>query len=318
MRLIPLVVFYLLLVNASAQTVNTQGIERNIQGNHVLTINYENDLFTGTDYYHTQGFQIKYTTPFFYKKWFSNTLLLFKGSPQQMGLGFEQNSYTPTDISVSQVLERDRPYAGTMALNLFGSIVNYENKWRASSQFSIGIIGPSAFGKEIQVYIHENTNSTIPRGWHHQVKDDFIFSYQYQFEKNLWNKNEYFNALLDIIITTGTIYNKVCIGGKILFGLFDNPFKEKEKKSKFQILGYTHPYLTIVAYDATLQGGLFDADNTHYIKPTNVSRFVFRNDWGISLIYGRWALEYFQSFMTQEFRWGMTMRNGGIQIGYKL
>ena len=318
MRLIPLVVFYLLLIDVSAQTVNTQGIERNIQGNHALTINYENDLFTGTDYYHTQGFQLNYAAPLFHKKWFTNALLLFKGSPQQVGLGFEQNNYTPTNLSESRVLQKDRPYAGTMALNIFGSITNYEKKWRASSRFSLGIIGPSAYGKEIQVYIHEITQSTIPQGWHHQVDDDFLFSYQYQFEKNIWSKPGQFNAIIDGSLTLGTIYNNANIGGKVLFGFYDDLFEENKGQSKFKVMGYVHPYLTMVGYDATLQGGFFDSDNTHYIKPTNVTRFVFRNDWGVTLIYGRWSLEYFQSFMTQEFRWGMTMRNGGFQIGYQL
>ena len=175
---------------------------------------------------------------------------------------------------------------------------------RLSVSLSLGLMGQGAGGKEMQETIHLQ-----PLGWQYQVRNDLILNYQLSLEQCLFNRRY---LLISSFLSgrLGTLSNKVSGGFTLMTGLFSDPYTGKTPDRKFQIYLYTNSLLSLVGYDATLQGGLFNR-NSPYVIPSGVlERIVFQNNAGIVLRCGTVYLEYFQSMLTKEFcggephRWG--------------
>lgn len=55
---------------------------------------------------------------------------------------------------------------------------------RISSSFTIGVIGPAAFG-DFQRKLYKVIDSGYPNGWYHQIKNDIVLNYEINYEKQL-------------------------------------------------------------------------------------------------------------------------------------
>lgn len=300
----------------SAQAVDNNGLERNINKEGYVRFNYGNDFFTATDYYLTQTIFLELVHPGLRR--FPLMQLLVQPAKYEMkyGLATEHNAYTPTDYVSSQILYGDRPFAATLSLKTFVIATDTDRKQRISSSLSTGIIGPGAGGGEMQTYIHEHTPNAIPHGWHNQIANDVVLNYQVAYEKQLLALSDYMNIAASGMARVGTLSDKANIGLTLMAGVLNNPFQSINIKGRrLQLYVYDHPEVNAVAYDATLQGGAFNRNSAYTIAGADVTRVVFRNNWGVVLQWHKLYLEYYQSYMTKEFRTGMDMHNGGIQIG---
>jgi len=81
-----------------------------------------------------------------------------------------QNLYTPDDLSQSDLIPDDRPYAAWLHADL-GLVGSDDNRLR-TIQFSFGIVGPSAQGEAVQSWIHQVIESPDPKGWDNQIRDE--------------------------------------------------------------------------------------------------------------------------------------------------
>lgn len=303
-------------INAKAQAVWNTGMERDMHSDRYVRLNYQNDFFTATDYYLTQGVILEFVHPDL-KPFFLNKIMLrLSGAEMKYGLAFEQNGYTPTDYVSAQILYGDRPFAGTLSFKNFTIATDVIHKQRLSSGINIGVLGPLAGAGDIQTYIHERTPNALPYGWHNQIANDLVLNYRIHYEKQLMSLSNYLNVAATGTVHAGTTFNRAAVGLTIMAGIFNDPFTAvQSKRKRFQVYLYDHPEINAVAYDATLQGGLFNKNSPYTIDASNVSRFVFRNDYGIVVRLGKVYLEYYYTFMTKEFRTGLEMKNGGINIG---
>lgn len=303
----------------TAQAVNNLGIERSMRSNSEIRINYGNDYFTATDYYLTQSVQITYTHPSLGKSPLYKILYRPAGSESIYGMAIEHNAYTPVFYERKEVQLNDRPFAGALFLKTFSVATDINLKQSVASSISTGILGPGAGAKQIQVFIHENTNNVLPQGWGNQVRNDIVLNYELAYQKQLLAWDNFFLLTADAMGRLGTLSTKANIGFTFMAGYFNSPFASASLKGrKIQFYAYDHPELNVVGYDATLQGGLLNTSSVYTIGAGDVSRLVFRNNWGLVARIGRVYLEYYQSFMTREFKKGMDFRNGGIQIGIGL
>ncbi|NIQ93116.1 MAG: lipid A deacylase LpxR family protein, partial [Desulfuromonadales bacterium] len=109
--------------------------------------------------------------------------------------------FTPQDISTPDPLPDQHPYAGW----LYGgySMVMARKDVVDTFEATVGIVGPSAFGKEVQRGWHRLIDGEDPKGWDNQLKDEpgIVLTYQRQWRYDLRDSMGRFG--LDILPTAG-------------------------------------------------------------------------------------------------------------------
>jgi lipid A 3-O-deacylase len=319
MKGIFLLTLVLLTYRASGQRISNTAIYRNVSSNRYFRIHYENDYFSTTDIYYTQGINTEYVNPAI-GNYFTSKLLVRSGSKEaKFGIALEHEGFTPTSISHPEILVGDRPFASCLFLKTFSTVNDSARRARISSSLSTGAIGPIAHGKEMQETIHRWINDDQPLGWENQIRNDLILNYELEYEHGLLASSDYFSLLGKVGARAGTLNTKAFTGVMLMAGLFDDPFTNFSKqKRKNQVYLYAEPLMNIVAYDATLQGGLFNKSGPYTISSNEITRLVFQGNIGIVFKIKALQLEYFQSYLTKEFKTGGTHLWGGIRIGWYL
>lgn len=94
------------------------------------------------------------------------------------------NLYSPDDISKASLIPDERPYAGVGLVSDTGQRLD-------NLQLTIGIVGPSALGEEVQRNYHNLINTTDPRGWDNQLKDELTIMLTYE---RKWRRFHEFKA----------------------------------------------------------------------------------------------------------------------------
>jgi len=320
-RQVVLSVFISLLpFTVGAQAIDNSLSFKNINSDEYFRINYENDFFSGTDILYTQGIHIELVAPWLKRFPISRILIHPRSfSYVRYGIGFEHDGYTPTSYSNPHILYGDRPYAACLFMKTFLTAIDSVNRQRCSSSVSSGVIGQAAGGAEMQTGIHRLLHDVTPRGWEYQIHNDAIFNYQVNYEKKLVSIGRFVSIDADAMARIGTLSDKANIGATFMFGYFDSPFSTTlATKKNFRIYAYEHAEVNALAYDATLEGGVFDHTSPYVISPKEITPFVFQNRFGFVVIYHRFYLEYFQSLLSQEFTTESFHVWGGIQIAFGL
>jgi lipid A 3-O-deacylase len=310
--------FILILISYAAwgQMIDNTSTYRNISSDRYLRLNYENDFFSTTDIYYTQGINLEFVHPAL-KKFPANPLLFkLKNQQAKFGIAAEHLGFTPTSISHSEVLRGDRPFAACLLLKAY-SISNDSKKGeRLCSLISVGVIGPGAGGKEFQSAIHRWINDTQPLGWNNQIANDLVLNYEINFEKQFFSVDDYLLTSMKGGAKAGTLTDKIYCGMSLQTGRFDNAFRyfsiPSLKKVTLQV--YFEPQFHFIAFDATLQGGLLHRKSSYTIPAKDVDRIVFQYHSGLTLRIRKFSMEYFQSYLTREFISGSHHHYGGIRI----
>ncbi|SKB98381.1 lipid A deacylase LpxR family protein [Dyadobacter psychrophilus] len=316
------ILFLALLVipkTSIAQRIDQTASFRNAIGDKYIRIHYDNDFFAKSDYYYTQGYSFEVITPGLGKNPL-NKLLLNKGQSTHYGLAFEHYGFTPTSISSEAILYNDRPFAGCIMLKSFRISTDSLKKTRLVAILSTGMIGPAAFAGKMQTKIHEWTGDRDPKGWQNQIKNDVVINYEVQFQKQVFNFKNIVALNTETQIQIGTLTNKAQAGLTVRVGKFNAPFENRPLKSRknIQCYIYSQPLIGFNAYDATLQGGLFARNSPYTLRSSQINRVTFQDNFGVVVQCWRIYLEYYQSFLTKEFRTGMDHRWGGVKIGFAL
>jgi len=114
----------------------------------------ENDLVYHTDEFYTHGTRLQYITD------------------NDLGVAIGQNMYTPTDITIKELIPNDRPYAGWLYFSTFVDVLPY---WGGELfiENQIGMTGHDSFADDTQTLIHKWIHSRIPKGWNNQIPNHF-------------------------------------------------------------------------------------------------------------------------------------------------
>ncbi len=301
-----------------AQPIDNTSIYRTINKNNYFRFYYDNDFFTATDHYYSQGINLELVHHQLNKFPLAKLLIHSSGNEIKYGVAIEHLAYTPTSIRHTEIIYGDRPFAACLSLKTFSTSVDTIEYCRLSSTLNTGIIGTSAGGEWMQKTIHRNLNNIEPLGWNHQIHNDVIINYDVTYEhlfvshKKLFSFNSYYK------ISVGTLHDKATLGMNLMVGHFNNPFKiavANCSDNNFQVRFYNQPSVSFIGYDATLQGGIFNRTSPYKIEAKNISRIVFEHESGITLQFNKVYLEYFQHFITKEINSGIYHRWGGIRIG---
>lgn len=306
----------LLLVagTASAQAITTTGLERDTRRDSYTRIAYDNDFFTATDRYFTQGILLEAVRPGLSHSPLRHVLLLPTGSRVRTGLTFEDDGYTASDLKQSTILRGDHPYAGTKQLRVFAMADDSVRRRRITSSLNVGIIGQGAGGAEIQTFIHRRTGNTIPQGWGNQIRNDLILNYEGSIERESYRRDSRVLVTTSGVARVGTFNTAATIGATAMLGRVADPFRATAPRREWY--AYIKPQLNAVAYDATLQGGLFNRTSPYTIAARDLSRLVYRQTAGVVYRSRTLFVEYYQTLGTPEFRGGRAHRSGGVQFGF--
>jgi lipid A 3-O-deacylase len=280
-----------------------------VKNNRYFRYIYENDFFTQTDRYYTQGINPQLIAPFIRKSPLSKILIrLSKKSQNYYGFALEQKCFTPKSIRMDTLNRLERPYSGTLLMSHFLTSIDPEKKQRLTTKFDIGAIGQCAKCEEEQKAIHKALVNIQPLGWENQINNDIILNYSGSFEQGLFLR-EYFELIGFADARFGTLYDDVGGGFYIRIGMMNSYFKnfgiiKNAASNKFQLYFNARGTAKLVGYNGTLQGGLFE-NCIYTIEPARITRGVYSVFGGLVLAYKRISFEYANYYLTKEFLEGI-------------
>jgi len=316
----------LALINASLTIAFGQAVDniasfKMIDAPRYVRMHYENDWFSQADLYYTQGVNIEFVSPSLGNSFLSKVLVKPANSVSNFGISIEHNGYTPTSIRHHEILYGDRPFAADIFIKAFTFSSNAEKRLRTTSAFSLGGIGPLAGGYPMQRQIHKWINGTPPAGWENQIRNDLVLNYEMSAEKNLLRAGQVLYLNVQGAARIGTLSDKASMSLVLMAGRLNGAIRSvfggeqgRVKPSAFTWHFYAQPVVSVVGYDATLQGGVFNRDSPYTISAEGVSRLTFQANGGLVLHWRKVNLEYFQSWITREFSTGNKPPLGWVEI----
>lgn len=142
----------------------------------IFTLQIENDAastFKGTsDQYYTSGLRLGYTSGTNAVPDFLAGIghAVWGDGMQRVSFDISQSIFTPRNTQLVRPDPRDRPYAGYLNATL-GLLQDTDNT-RSVLELSLGVVGPSALGRNVQNGFHDIIGDTPNRGWHSQLQDE--------------------------------------------------------------------------------------------------------------------------------------------------
>ncbi|MEA3211365.1 MAG: lipid 3-O-deacylase [Chthoniobacter sp.] len=198
-----------------------------------VSIYFENDLFAGTDRYYTNGVKIGWSSTNLGK--FSDTpyaspllplidRLPFLNSPDyQKNLAFSlgQNIYTPDNTETAELLPNDRPYAGWLYLGV--GLIWKNAEVRHSLVLDLGVVGSWSFGEEAQRFVHDLRGFESPKGWDHQLHNEFgamlVYEYTWRWPRHERRVGLDWEFLPHAGLAVGNVQTYANLGGELRLGL---------------------------------------------------------------------------------------------------
>ena len=213
-------VFLLTLLAALAPSVRAQS--RPPEGSE-FQLFVENDVLARADRYYTNGIKLGGGVPFDLLQ-FPAAELLRQLAPEgggkiHLGLFAGQNLYTPQSIRISEPQPLDRPWAAWLYLG--GAAQRAKDNRLDTVEIDLGLVGPSALGREVQTGWHKLIGSPQPMGWHNQIGNEPAFLVSY-FSKTKHSLGSGSGLELELIphggATVGTVMTLARAGGILRLG----------------------------------------------------------------------------------------------------
>ncbi|WP_113653854.1 lipid A deacylase LpxR family protein [Pedobacter namyangjuensis] len=266
----------------------------------------ENDayLFYGQDRYYTNGL-------FIYFRHAVDEQKLKKLEKLTYEISAGQKMYNPVSGFSPDPAKQDRPFAGYLYAGGNVSLF-YKNESVLKTGLEVGVVGPAALGKEAQQLLHDLVGFYEIEGWQYQIKNQFAVNLNAQYTQLLHRSAaKTVDFSFDGYANLGTTFSGA--GAGILFraGNINHLFNSAstnaiisnnskvEKIAKNELFFYAKPQLNFVAYDATVQGSLFDDDSpiTFKTKP-----LVFAQQLGFNYSTPRFTFDYSIIFKSKEIK----------------
>lgn len=262
-------------------------------------------LFYGQDRYYTNGLFINFR---------------HAADQQKLGKNLEkviyeftvgQKMYNPGSGSAPIPALHDRPFAGYLYA---GSNVSLFSKNESILKFGLelGTVGSDALGKEAQELLHKIVGFYELAGWQYQIKNELAANFTAQYTKLLTRASDNkIDLSLEGYANIGTTFSGA--GAGILFrtGRINQLFNSSttnavisnnstnNKLVKNEFFFYAKPQINFVAYDATVQGSMF---NNNSPVVFDVKPIVFTQQIGFNYSSPRFTFDYSILFKSKEIK----------------
>jgi len=262
-------------------------------------------LAQGSDRYYTNGLFIDYRRAMDQSK-------LKNGLEKKIyEISAGQKMYNPISGYAPDPAKQDRPFAGYLyvggALSWFHS-----NESVLKTSVEIGTTGPNSLAEDGQELLHNTVGFYDLDGWQYQIKNEMAVNLSAQYTKLLHRtSSNSIDFTFDGYANVGTTFSGA--GAGILFRagginqLFNSAYTnavighnpKTKTLVKREIFFYAKPQLNFVAYDATVQGSMFDNNSpvTFGVKP-----IVFAQQVGFNYSSQRFTFDFGMLFKTKEIK----------------
>jgi len=225
-------------------------------------------------------------------------------------LGFElgQRIYTPQSAFIPGAQYIDRPFAGYL---YFGTSINllYKNESNLRLEAQLGVVGPNSDGQEIQDLIHKAFGFYAPGGWQYQITNDYELNLSAQYNR-LIARTDGFDLSANSYLDLGTGIDGAGAGFTARFGQFNQLFNSATTTSSVsthkmgskntEIFFFAKPSINYIAYNATIQGGLFESEPAPYEVELAKKPFILSEELGGTLVTGHWIVNASATYQTRE------------------
>ncbi len=226
-----------------------------------------------------------------------------------------QKIFTPENTRATTLVVDDQPYAGWLYA-AFGKSF-HRGSFGHAFELSLGTVGPSALGKELQHEFHRLSKDPAPKGWSQQLKDEPTLQVSYQIRRPLLlggsHSAMYWDAVPYVAAGVGNVLIAAQVGGflRFGFGLSDGlvsawhpgmgtgapTIPESSSDRSWGVFGFIGGSGAAVAHNIFLDG------NT-YASSHNVDKlpFVHALEAGIALRLYRALVTWRHTWLSPEFR----------------
>lgn len=292
-----------LLITLSIIGISIGSFAQNFKNEFGFKSDNDAYLFYGQDRYYTNGLFINFRHATDQKK-LSNSL---EKVTYEISAG--QKMYNPISGYSPKLATQDRPFAGYLYA---GANVNLFYKKESILKFGLelGTVGPDALGEDAQKLLHKIVGFYEIKGWEYQIKNEPTINITTQFTKLLGRSEAYKSDLsLESYVNIGTTFSGAGIGILLRSGdinqLFNSAYtnsqisnnSKTERLVNNEYFFYAKPQLNFIAYDATIQGSMFNKDSpvTFGTKP-----LVFAQQLGLNYSTPRFTFDFGLTFKSKE------------------
>jgi hypothetical protein len=309
-----------------------------------FTLQFENDLFYGADRDYTSGLRLSWVSPP-PEKTYPPLSRLREGmkllSPSEnnntrLGLALGQEFFTPGDRYRSDLITDDRPYAGwlylAVSVHTESATTNVEFPGMLDSvELNLGVVGPHAFAKETQDFVHDARLIDRFEGWGNQLKDEpgvlLMFERKWRGKpQKIFTKELELDFVPRVGGSIGNVLTHVNVGGAVRLGYniphdFGppglikgiQPLDSRKLPGVWSLYGFAGAEGRVVARNIFLDGNTFA--NSHSVdREPLVADFSF----GVACEYEKFRIAYTSVLRTPEFEGqdGYTSF-GSISVSYQ-
>jgi len=302
-----------------------------------FTFNIENDMFGGdSDRHYTNGVRLTYLNVLSQPPEWTAALtraLPFLTVTDKTAVAYSlgQNLYSPDDITQANPAPGQRPYAGFLyGSAAFSTLVeDHVDEF----ELTLGIVGPSALGRQTQKLVHEAVDSPKPMGWrNYQLHDEpaLILAWQRRYpEAWAWNQGGWFAALEPRYgFALGNVYTYGSGGVVARFGPASSRWADMPPLVRPSMAGsgfFSHPehdfswYVFAGVEGRAVARNIFLDGNTFRDSPSvDKNLLVADLTAGLATSYGPVRLTYTLNHRTREYK-GQENADvfGAISLGYR-
>jgi len=308
-----------------------------------FTFQIENDEVGGSDRHYTSGNKLSCagSMPGIVKRQLQP--LVPDGMEGRFGLsyGLGHNFYTPDDLSETDLIEDDHPYAGWLYLDFgFNTEVRSASgdlRYLDNLGVQLGVVGPLAGGEEVQTFTHDVLNATEPEGWDNQLDNELGINFFYDRQwTGLWRQpltvdGKPSSLVIDMSpklgAALGNIYTHAATGMTLRLGRFETndhgPPAIRPSfagSDRFPRTGGFSAYLfggvegRVVARNIFLDGNSFDSNSPNVDKETLVGEARF----GLAVTYNDVRVSYTHVLRSREFEGQEPQAFGGVAVSIGL
>lgn len=239
---------------ASALSDFTDGISRAVtQGRSAYQLDVDNDslLFDHRDKFYTSGVRLS-----------GRHTLRFGDGQVTYGWRFGQDQYTASDIKIAaaDLASGEHPYAGW----LYGGVFRSQHLTDGRSTtvgVDLGCLGPCAGGAWAQKKLHNLIDQPQPQGWSTQVNNEPGLVLHGEMTPVRWQLGRHLDLTPTVHARLGNIFTDSGAGLHLRAGQLNSLPDQPTMHAFLRVDGRA------VAYDASLQGGLFSSNNPRTVSP---------------------------------------------------
>jgi len=297
----------------------------------IFTFAWENDYFVNQDEGYTNGVRLGWLSSETNMLDWVRYLGRYAPDPtnhKRIAISLGQSIFTPKDTQRTTYNPNDRPYAAW----LYGTVGVIAETGRVINtyQLTLGMVGPSAQGEQVQNGVHNLIGDQTAKGWRYQLKNEpgAVLTFDHKW-RGLYQRNPFglsFDASPHVGFNLGNIYTNATTG--VMFRLGENlpddygppEIQPSLSGSDFFIPTRELGWYLFAGVDGEAVGrNIFLDGNTFRDGPrVDKNTFVGNAALGLAVTYGQARLAYNYAFRANEFRGEPKMNNfGAVTLSYR-